>query len=127
LALVENVDLLPWTLTALGTVISTLCAVIAIQYKNANKRQDVEIVSRDKAIESKDKRYDELIVWTRYHSEKSVENYARIINILDKMSDANQTIEDSIAREMSLQIRDLKLEISSEFNDIKLILKEDRS
>jgi hypothetical protein len=83
-------------------------------------------VSRDKAIESRDKRYDELIVWTRSHSEKSIENYARIINILDKMSDANQTIEDSIARDMSLQIQDLKLEISREFNDIKLILKEVR-
>jgi len=105
-----------WIAIGLATTVATIATTL---YNQQVKRSSELKGERD----DKEKRVIELVDWTRNHSERSIENYAKIINILDKLADDNKSIEDSIAKEIASQLQNLRIEFQKEFNDLRLLIK----
>lgn len=112
--------------TAIGIVVGAYNRLQAERIKDKDKQIETlqeEVDEKDIKLDSKDEKLDDLVSWTRMSSEKTIENYAKIIGILETLSSDKGMLETSVAREMTSQLQQLRLEFSREFSELKLLLQ----
>lgn len=120
-----------WIVGGLAFAVTSIAiAYSKIQYERL-KDKDIQIdelqasgEKKDSVIADKENKIDDLVTWTRLSSEKTIENYAKIISILEKLSEDKGQLQDGVAKELSSQLQQLRFEFSREFSELKILLNK---